>query len=62
MDKLPNEKIELLYVGEVAEMLNVKSGTVYKWASQGKLPSYKIGGNLQFIQSEIVQFILSCKQ
>lgn len=34
---------KLVSVHEAAEMLGLSFWTLYKWASEGRLPSYKIG-------------------
>ena len=44
MKPLPNGK-RLLNAAEAAEYLGMAEGTIRGWASQGRLPKVKIGGN-----------------
>ena len=51
----------LLTVKEISEILKVKPSTIYAWAEQGRIPAYKLNGSLRFIEKEITEWILSCK-
>ncbi len=50
-----------LTVKEVAQCLSIKVKTVYSWAEQGKLPSYKVCGALRFCKADIETFVESCR-
>jgi len=55
----------LLTKAEVAEILNIKPSIVAKWASQEKIPSYKLGKGLPTVRyklSEILQWLESKKR
>ena len=43
----------LLTAQEAADMLGLKPGTLYTWASNRKIPSVKMGGALRFRLSAI---------
>ncbi len=52
----------LLTKAEVAEILNIKPSIVAKWASQDKIPSYKLGRGLPTVRyklSEILEWLES---
>ena len=48
---------QILTVKEVAEYLKVNERTVYRIATAGKLPAFKVGGSWRFKQEEIEQWI-----
>ena len=41
------KQIEGLTVKEVAYILQVAEKTIYSWIADGKLPAFKIGGNIR---------------
>jgi len=41
----------------VAKYLNVRPNTIYKWAREDRLPSYKIGETVRFNLEEVKQWI-----
>ena len=43
----------LLTIKDLAEQLRIKSGTLYSWAAQGKIPCRKIHGVVRFDPVEI---------
>ncbi|MBP5359508.1 MAG: helix-turn-helix domain-containing protein [Treponema sp.] len=43
----------ILTVKDVAELFKVEEQTVYHWASNGTLPSFKIGKVIRFRRDEI---------
>jgi excisionase family DNA binding protein len=49
----------LLTIKDVAEQLRIKSGTLYSWAAQGKIPSRKIHGLVRFVPLEIDRWLAS---
>lgn len=51
------EKIELLDVAQVARMLAVKPGWVYRRALYGEIPHLKIGGRVRFDPRELEAWI-----
>lgn len=64
LDKLLNEQAKeqgqpekLLSVKEVAVMLRITERTVYKRYYEGKLKSFKMGGNRVFPHSEVMRFL-----
>lgn len=48
---------KLLSVKEVAVMLRIAERTVYKRYYEGKLKSFKMGGNRVFAYSEVMRFL-----
>lgn len=50
-----------LKLKEVAGLLNTSEGTVKKWVIEGKIPSYKIRGQLRFSRMEIESWFLNNK-
>lgn len=38
---------------EVAEYLQMKDRTIYQWAQQGKIPSFKLGNSWRFKREDI---------
>jgi excisionase family DNA binding protein len=47
----------LLTAEQVATKLGLHSQTIYKWAREKKIPSFKIGGSRRFKQSDIDRFV-----
>ncbi len=45
---------------EVASYLQVKPSTIYQWASEGKLPHYRMGKLLRFKREEIEAWTKRC--
>ncbi len=56
------KNIKILNVKEVAEFLKVEISTVYAWAEQRKIPSYKMNGSLRFAEEDIKAWLAACKQ
>jgi len=44
-------------VSEVAKTLQLSKSCIYKYAEAGKMPSFKIGTSLCFLEKEINDFI-----
>lgn len=57
-----DERMKLIGVKEVSEMLNVKPSTLYQWAELGQIPCIKINGALRFNMEDIKKWINSCKK
>lgn len=53
----PNEISSLVSVDVVAKYLNVRPNTIYKWAREERLPSYKIGETVRFNLEEVKQWV-----
>jgi excisionase family DNA binding protein len=53
--------MNLLTVKEVAALLKIKTSTVYAWAEQRVIPSYKINGALRFSEEDIKAWLDACK-
>ncbi len=47
---------------EVAKLLKAKPKTIYAWADQGMIPSFKLNGLLRFTEDEILKWAKSCKK
>ena len=47
---------KMLTVDEVAEILRVSIGTIYRWASDGRLPHIHLGRLLRFREDEVDNF------
>lgn len=47
---------KLLDVEEAAALLGVKPGTLYSWASKGKVPRRKVGALLRFHRGELLDW------
>ncbi|MGK7344287.1 MAG: helix-turn-helix domain-containing protein [Candidatus Nitrospinota bacterium M3_3B_026] len=54
-------KKRYLTIKELSELLNVKSSTLYAWASQGKIPCLRFYGLLRFDLADIENWIESSK-
>lgn len=48
---------EILTVKELAEYLKIAEKTAYRFASEGKLPGFKVGGAWRFRKAEIDRWI-----
>ena len=55
----PIRMSRLLTIKDLAEQLRIKSGTLYAWAAQGKIPSRKIHGLVRFVPLEIDRWLAS---
>ncbi len=56
------KNLKILTVKEVSELLNVEISTVYAWAEQRKIPSFKMNGSLRFSEGDIKTWIEACKR
>jgi len=48
---------KLLNIEELASLLNIKKSTVYAWVHYKKIPFVKLGGRVNFIEDQIIEFI-----
>lgn len=44
-------------IKDVARLLNVNERTVYRLASAGKLPGFKVGGHWRFLPADVQRWI-----
>lgn len=54
--------MKILTCKDVATLLQAKPSTVYAWAEQGLIPSFKINGLLRFEETEVIRWIEDCKR
>jgi PTS system nitrogen regulatory IIA component len=47
----------ILTINDVAKKLQMSTSTIYKYAEQGRLPSFKIGASRRFFEEEIDTFL-----
>jgi excisionase family DNA binding protein len=52
----------VLTINDVAELLQMSTSTIYKYAEQKKIPSFKIGTCLRFFEDEIANFLLTISE
>lgn len=48
---------DLMRPREVAALLGVTVGAIYRWAVTGRLPHYQIGGCRRFSRADVVAFV-----
>lgn len=48
---------QIMTVKEVAEFLKVNERTIYRMATSGKIPAFKVGASWRFRSSEITDWI-----
>lgn len=48
---------EILTIREVADYLRLAEKTVYRYASEGKVPGFKVGGAWRFRKTDIETWI-----
>ncbi|MBX7482085.1 helix-turn-helix domain-containing protein [Qipengyuania qiaonensis] len=48
---------EILTVRDVAEFLKVTERTIYRLATEGKIPSFKVGGSWRFQRSDLIRWM-----
>lgn len=49
-------KDDIMLLREVAEYLKINEKTAYKYAAEGKIPAFKVGGTWRFRRDEIEKF------
>lgn len=47
----------LLTVQQVAELLQVKLSTIYKWTHEGSIPHLKLGRLVRFREDDILEWL-----
>ncbi len=57
-----SQRLPMLTIAQVSQLLNIKVGTLYGWVSQGKIPNIKINGLVRFRQEEIDEWVESCRK
>ncbi len=54
---------KFLTVDEIAEYLSLSRATIYQWASEKRIPHYRMGRAIRFKRAEIESWLLEkCKQ
>jgi len=53
---------DILTIREVADYLRLAEKTVYRYAPEGKIPGFKVGGAWRFRKSEIDKWIKKQEQ
>ena len=48
---------EIMTVKELAEYLKIAEKTAYRFAAEGKVPGFKVGGAWRFKKSEVIKWI-----
>ncbi len=48
---------EIMTVREVAEFLKVTERTIYRLASEGEIPSFKVGGSWRFRRADLAAWM-----
>lgn len=48
---------EILTIREVAEYLKINEKTAYRFAAEGKIPGFKVGGAWRFKRNDIEKWI-----
>lgn len=48
---------EIMTVKELAEYLKIAEKTAYRFAAEGKLPGFKVGGSWRFDKKDIQKWI-----
>jgi PTS system nitrogen regulatory IIA component len=50
-----------LTINDVAKALQLSTSTVYKYAETGKIPSMKIGAARRFLETDVENYLTTCK-
>lgn len=56
-----SEEIKWLSTGEAAKQLGVTTRTLYRFIDEGQLPAYRFGRVIRLQESEVHEFIQSCR-
>jgi excisionase family DNA binding protein len=48
---------ELITIKEVSDYLKVAEKTIYRMASEGKIPAFKVGGSWRFRRHEVQEWL-----
>ncbi|HAT8692467.1 TPA: helix-turn-helix domain-containing protein [Legionella pneumophila] len=49
-------KDDIMLIKELAEYLKINEKTAYKYAAEGKIPAFKVGGAWRFRRDDIERF------
>ena len=47
----------LITADEIAAFLKVSPKSVYRWASEGRLPAFREGRVIRFLESDVEEFV-----
>lgn len=47
---------DIMLIKELAEYLKINEKTAYRYAAEGKIPAFKVGGSWRFRRDEIEKF------
>jgi excisionase family DNA binding protein len=53
------DRVKLLKVPQLAEMINISPKTIYDWVHKGRIPHYKLEGSLRFDVDEVKRWLRS---
>lgn len=53
----PKETAEFLTRNEACALLNITRVTIWTWAKNGKIPTYKIGGKILLKRAEVLELV-----
>lgn len=49
--------ITLITADEIAALLKVSPKSIYRWASEGRLPAFREGRLVRFLESDVETFV-----
>ncbi len=47
----------LITAEEIAALLKVSPKSIYRWASEGRLPAFREGRLIRFLESDVEEFV-----
>ena len=47
----------LITAEQIAELLKVSPKSIYRWASEGRLPAFREGRLIRFLESDVAIFV-----
>ncbi|HRW58503.1 MAG TPA: PTS sugar transporter subunit IIA [Chlamydiales bacterium] len=50
-----------LKIKDVSDLLNVSEASIRRWLADGKIPAYKLNGQIRFSRIEIENWVLKCR-
>lgn len=59
---IPDESEKFLTVFDVALLLSIRPSTVYKWASLGEIPHYRLGRIVRFKRKDLEAWVENCRK
>lgn len=54
---MDNQEMDILTVGEAAELLRIPRSSVYKLAQEGKIPAQKVGKHWRFSRAVLMTWV-----